>query len=333
MRVHITGVAGFLGSSLAKEFIKQGYQVSGNDNLTSGYKDNIPNKVKFSLVDCCDLKEMKRILKDVDIVYHCAAYPYEGLSVFSPSIVTNSIFQATSTVLSAFIQNNCKRFVFCSSMARYGMNQVPFTEDMEPRPQDPYAVAKVASEELIKLMSRVHNFEYVIAVPHNIYGPHQIYTDPFRNVVGIFMNRMMQGKQPIIYGDGTQKRCFSYIKDDLIPLMKLATEEHIVGEIINIGPDEEFVSINELATIIANILDFDLHPIYLPDRPQEVKEASCSANKARRLLDYTTNYSLKQGCEEMIKWINQRGLEKFNYHMDVEIISNNTPKTWTDRLI
>jgi len=333
MNIHITGIAGFLGSQLSKEFIKKGYTVSGNDNLTSGYIDNIPKDVKFYNVDCCDLNAMSNILKNIDIVYHCAAYPYEGLSVFSPSIVTNSIFQATSSTLSSFIRNKCKRFVFCSSMARYGMNQVPFTEDMETRPQDPYAVSKVAAEELIKLMSRVHNFEYVIAIPHNIYGPNQIYTDPFRNVVGIFMNRMLQEKQPIIYGDGNQKRCFSYIKDDITPLMKLATDKNIVGETINIGPDEEFVSINELAKTIADILEFKLNPIYLPDRPQEVKEANCSADKARRLLNYKTNYSLEDGCKEMIDWINKRGLKPFNYHLDVEIINNNTPKTWTDRLI
>jgi len=334
MKIYITGVAGFLGSQLAEKFIKEGYEVYGNDNLTSGYKDNIPKNIKkFSNVDCCDLQKMKDELKNIDVVYHCAAYPYEGLSVFSPSVVTNSIFQSTSSVLSAFIQNKGKRFIYCSSMARYGMNQTPFTEDMQPRPQDPYAVAKVASEELIKLMSRVHNFEYVIAVPHNIYGPNQIYTDPYRNVVGIFMNRMLSGKQPIIYGDGTQRRCFSYIEDDLVPLMKLVTEKHIVGETINIGPDEEFVTINKLARTIADIIGMELKPISLPDRPQEVKEANCSADKARRLLNYETNYSLEEGCLNMIEWIKKRGIKPFNYHLDVEIINENTPKTWTKKLI
>lgn len=334
MKIYVTGVAGFLGSQLAKRFISMGHEVYGCDNLTSGYKDNIPKDlIKFSNVDCCDLKTMRKELKDIEILYHCAAYPYEGLSVFSPSVVTNSIFQATSTLLSSFIQNNGRRFVYCSSMARYGMNQVPFTEDMTPRPQDPYAVAKVASEELIKLMSRVHNFEYVIAVPHNIYGPNQIYTDPYRNVVGIFINRILQGKQPFIYGDGKQRRCFSYIEDDLVPLTKLAMENHIVGETINIGPDDEFVSINTLAQTISDIVSFDLNPIPMPDRPQEVREANCSADKARRLLNYKTKYSLKDGCKEMINWVNNRGPGDFNYHLDIEINNENTPKTWKEKLI
>lgn len=333
-KIFITGVAGFLGSRLADEFIEMGFDVYGNDNLTSGYRDNIPKNItKFYEMDCCDLKGMRKVLNGIDVVYHCAAYPYEGLSVFSPSVVTNSIFQATSTIVSALIHNECSKIVYTSSMARFGMNQTPFTEDMDVRPQDPYAVSKVASEELIKLMSRVHDFDYVIAVPHNIYGPNQIYTDPFRNVVGIFINRILQGKQPIIYGDGKQKRCFSYIRDDLPPLTKLATEERIVKETINIGPDKEFVTINELAQTISDIVGFDLNPIYLPDRPQEVRDANCNADKARRLLDYRTTYGLKEGCTEMIDWVEGRGTKPFDYHLDVEIINDKTPKTWTDRLI
>lgn len=333
-KILVTGVAGFLGGHLANKLSKQSYDVVGNDNLTSGYKDNVPQSIEFHDTDCRNLEEMKRVTRDVDLIYHCAAYPYEGLSVFSPSVVTDSVFQATSATLSAFISNKGKRFINFSSMARYGMNQVPFTEDMQPRPQDPYAVAKVAAEELVKLMSHVHDFEYVIAVPHNIYGPGQIYDDPFRNVAGIFINRMLQGKQPIIYGDGSQKRCLSYIEDDIEPLMKLVTQNNIVGETINIGPDEEFVTINHLAETIADIIGFDLKPEYHPERPQEVREANCSANKARRLLDFETRYSLREGLSRMIDWVKERGVRDFRYnHLAVEIENDKTPQTWTKRLI
>jgi UDP-glucose 4-epimerase len=333
-KILVTGVAGFLGSHLARRLLEQGYDVAGNDTLASGYSDNVPIKVKFSNTDCRDLEGMKKITREVDAVYHCAAYPYEGVSVFSPSVVTDSVFQATCATLTAFISNKGKRFITCSSMARYGMNQTPFTEDMEPRPQDPYAVAKVAAEQLIKLMSHVHDFEYVIAVPHNIFGPGQIYNDPFRNVAAIFANRMLQGKQPIIYGDGSQKRCLSYIEDDIVPLLKLLTQDNIVGETINIGPDEEFITINGLARTIADIIGFDLKPEYYPERPQEVKEANCSANKARRLLGFETKYPLRKGLEETINWINQRGVLDFRYgHLELEIQNAKTPKTWTDKLI
>lgn len=332
-RIFITGVAGFLGSHLADAMAKLGHDVIGCDNLTSGYRDNVPKEIEFHVADCTDLKRMRAISEGVHIAFHCAAYPYEGLSVFSPSIVNNSIYQATSTVLSAFIHNRGRRFIFLSSMARYGMNQIPFTEDMQPRPQDPYAISKVATEELIKLMAKAHDFEYVIAVPHNIIGPRQKYNDPFRNVAAIFINRMLLGKQPIIYGDGKQRRCFSFVEDCIMSLKRLAVQKNIANEIINIGPDEEFVTIYELAKAIAGILDFDLHPIYFTDRPQEVREANCSANKARRLLDYKTEYTLRRGLEEMINWIRKRGPRPFDYHLELEIINEKTPKTWTEKLM
>lgn len=332
-RILVTGAAGFLGSHLAEAMVAAGHDVVGCDNLVGGYRDNVPAGCDFRQADCADLKAMQAMTKGVDVVYHCAAFPYEGLSVFSPSVVNYSIYQATSSVLSAFIQNRGRRFVFLSSMARYGSNGTPFREDMAPRPQDPYALSKVASEDLIKLMAKVHGFEPVIAVPHNIIGPRQKYDDPFRNVAAIFVNRMLQGKQPIIYGDGAQKRCFSFVQDCINPLLRMLDAPNVVGEVINIGPDEEFVTIKELAQTIADSLGFKLDPIYLPDRPQEVKEANCSSDKARRLLGYRTSYTLKRGLDEMIAWIKGRGAKPFDYYLEVEIVNSMTPRSWTERLM
>jgi len=332
-RVFVTGIAGFLGSHIADDCIKKGNLVSGCDNLIGGYRKNVPNDAEFQEADCTDLETVSLLLQNVETVYHCAAYPHEGLSVFSPSLITKSVYQSTATVLSAFVQNRGRRFIFLSSMARYGTNTVPFTEDMRPNPQDPYGVAKVASEELVKLMARIHGFECVIAVPHNIIGPRQKYDDPFRNVASIFINRMLRSKQPIIYGDGGQRRCFSFVADCIDSLRKMAVQDNVVGETINIGPDEEFITINKLAEILAELLEFDLNPVYYPDRPQEVKEAFCSADKARRLLGYETQYSLEGGLREMIDWIRERGPRPFNYHLDIEIMNEKTPKTWMEKLI
>lgn len=332
-RIFITGVAGFLGSHLADEFLDRGYEVAGNDTLVGGYRSNVPTGTEFHQIDCNDIEEMKEAMEDVDIVYHTAALAYEGLSVFAPSRINKSIYQATSATLSAAADVGIDRFIYCSSMSRYGENETPFTEDMEPRPQDPYAVSKVAAEQMVELMADVHEFEYIIAVPHNIIGPRQKYDDPFRNVAAIFINRMLQGKQPIIYGDGTQKRCFSFIQDDVRPLRKLASYNNVVGEVINIGPDQEFITINQLAETIADIIDFDLDPLYKPERPQEVKLANCSADKARRLLDYETEYTLRDGLREMITWIEAEGPKEFEYHLELEIVNEKTPETWTNQLI
>ncbi|WP_049911027.1 NAD-dependent epimerase/dehydratase family protein [Halorubrum coriense] len=331
--VFVTGIAGFLGSHLADAFIEAGHTVAGNDNFSGGYESNVPEEAELHEIDCKDVWKMKEAVAGADVVYHTAALAYEGLSVFSPARVNQSIYQSTTATLAAAADAGVERFVFCSSMSRYGENETPFTEDMEPQPQDPYAVSKVAAEEMVQLMADVHGFEHVIAVPHNIIGPRQRYDDPFRNVAAIFINRMLQGKQPIIYGDGEQKRCFTFIQDNVRPLQKLGHYDDVTGEVINIGPDDEFVSINQLAETIADILDFDLDPIYKRERPQEVRLANCSADKARELLDYETEYTLRQGLEEMIEWMKARGAKEFDYHIECEIVNEQTPETWTNELI
>ncbi len=332
-KIFITGIAGFLGSHLADRLIKEGYTVFGCDNLLGGYYDNVPEDVDFKQVDCKYLNTMKNALKNIDIVYHTAATPHEGLSVFSPHLITQNIFMITASVATAAISNKVKRFVNCSSMARYGTQKTtPFTEDMIPKPQDPYGIAKVASEQLLNNLASVHGMEVVHAVPHNIIGPRQKYDDPFRNVVSIMINLMLQGRQPFIYGDGLQTRCFSFVDDDIDCLLKLGFQDNVVGEIINIGPDEEFVTIKELAEIIAELLNFKLEPIYMKDRPQEVKDATCSADKARKLLGYETKVTLREGIKKMIEYIKERGPRKFKYHLDIEIINDKTPKTWKEQL-
>ncbi len=331
-KIFITGIAGFLGSHLADAFLTAGHEVSGCDNLLGGYRDNIPERAKFYEYDCGNLRLMKQATAGAEIIYHCAATAYEGLSVFSPDMVCRNVYQNSVAMISAAISNKVKRFVYCSSMARYGEQRVPFTEDMTPMPEDPYGIAKYAAELTLVNLAKTHKMEYVIAVPHNIIGPRQKYDDPFRNVASIMINMMLQDHQPIIYGDGEQKRCFSFVQDCIFSLKKMAVENNILGEVINIGPDEEFISINQLYQTLARLLDFQKKPIYMPGRPCEVKLASCSAEKARRLLGYKTQYSLEQGLREMIEYIKKRGVKPFEYHIDLEIINEKTPKTWRERL-
>ena len=333
MKVFITGIAGFLGSHIADAMVYLGHEVVGNDTLIGGYRDNVPKSATFYQVDCNDLDAMKSIMQGVDIVYHTACTAYEGLSVFSPKLVCENTYLNTVSTATAAIHNKVKRFVHCSSMARYGTQEVvPFTEDMICKPQDPYGIAKFGVEQQLRCLSEVHGMELVIAVPHNIIGPRQKYDDPFRNVASIMINLMLQGRQPIIYGDGNQKRCFSFVQDDIDCLVKLAFQDNVVGEVINIGPDEEFITINHLALTIAKLLDFDLNPTYMTGRPQEVKFATCSANKARKLLGYRTKYTLEEGLSEMIEYIKDRGVKEFEYHLPVELLTDKTPKTWAEKL-
>src|SRR5450759_687760 len=333
MKVFISGVAGFLGSHLADAHIQAGDQVAGCDNMIGGDLQNLPEGIEFEETDCGDVDRMKPLLAGVDLVYHCGAIATECLSVFSPAIIAKHVYANTAGLLAAAASKKVKRFVYCSSMARYGDGNPPLHEDQPAAPVDPYGIAKYAGELLVENVSRTHGMEYVIAVPHNIIGPRQKYDDPYRNVVSIMINRMLQGKQPIIYGDGEQQRSFSFVQDCVDPLLEMGTQKGLSREIINIGPDDEVTTINELARILAEILSFDLQPIYVPDRPQEVRNATCSADKARKLLGYETKVSLRDGLLSMVKWIREHGPKPFEYHLPIEIDSPLLPDTWRDRLL
>jgi len=334
MHIFITGIAGFLGSNLADFYISKGFKVSGCDNLIGGSLENIDqNKVNFFKGNCEDLDFMTRVMKGSDIVCHAAAYAHEGLSSFSPTLICNNNVTGSTSVFTAAIINKLKRIVYCSSMARYGNNQTPYTENQFPSPVDPYGVAKVASENILKILSTTHNIEYNIAVPHNIIGPKQKYNDPFRNVASIMINLMLQNKRPIIYGDGEQKRTFSDIEDCNFCLDKLLTDPKISSEVVNIGPDEEYITINNLYEILSNKLGFNQKPIFVEDRPNEVKYATCSADKARRVLNYSTTVSLDRSLDKLIEYIKKKGPKSFDYNYKIEINNKNTPKTWTKKLI
>lgn len=329
MNVFITGVAGFLGSHLAEAFQNSGARVSGIDNLLGGAPENVPAGVDFRVADCNDRQAYADMLGEGRVVYHCAALAHEGLSVFSPHLISTHGINATAGVISAAIAAGAARIVYCSSMARYGSNPAPFTEDQEPRPEDPYAISKVAGEQMLRTLCDAHGVEFNIAVPHNIIGPRQCYDDPYRNVASIMINRMLRGLQPVVYGDGLQRRCFSLV-DDVVPsLVRLGFDPAIRSEVFNLGPDEEVVTILDLAREIADLLDFDLHPIFMPARPLEVRDAFCSSDKARRVLDYRTTRRLRDGLAGMIEWIRASGPREFRYGYEIEIRTPRTPETWS----
>lgn len=333
MKVFITGVAGFLGSHVAQRFINLGWDVAGIDNLTGGREANVPDGVDFTVADCLHRESYVDLLHGTDLLYHCACTAYDGLSLFSPAYVYRNTAQATVEVASVAAAAKVTRFVHCSSMARYGSAPAPFHESQTPEPVNPYGLAKHASELIIKNIFDTHGGEYSIAVPHNIIGPRQRYDDPYRNVASIMANRMLRGLQPVIYGDGSHTRCFSFIDDVIYCLEQMGTSPAVVGETINIGPDEETVTILQLAEAIADLMNFELDPIFMPDRPLEVKVATCSAEKARRILGYETRTSLREGLRSIIDWIDSQGPTDFSYDLDIEIVTESTPRTWLDKLL
>jgi len=332
MHIFITGVAGFLGSNLADYYLSKNFKVSGNDNLVGGDLENIDKRINFHQINCEDLEGMTNAMKGVDIVCHAAAYAHEGLSSFSPTLICSNNVTGSTSVFTAAIKNKVKRIVFCSSMARYGNIPTPFKESDTVNPVDPYGVSKVAAENILKILSNTHGIEYNIAVPHNIIGPKQKYNDPYRNVASIMTNLILQNRQPIIYGDGKQKRSFSDVDDCIFCLDKMMFDEKIQSEIINIGPDEDFITINELYEIISNKMKFNKGALYKPDRPNEVKYANCSSDKARQLLNFKTSVNLDKSLDKLIDFITAKGPANFEYNYDLEIVSDKAPETWSKKL-
>lgn len=334
MKIWITGICGFLGSHLAEALLAAGHEVDGNDNLICGDKANIPKKLSYTYTDCCNFEALSAFMKAFkpDVVVHCAATAHEGLSSFSPSFITKNIYEASVSTFSAALAASVKRIVYMSSMSRYGhggpYGQPPFTEEMISSPVDPYGIAKVAAEETLKILCKTHGIKYSIAIPHNILGIRQRSCDPYRNVAAIMINRCKQGKPPIIYGDGNQKRCFSPIAD-CIPSILRMIDGAADGEVVNIGPDSGEITIKELAQKIRNLTGFYEQPLYVLARPNEVKDAYCSSYKARKLLGYESKQSLDDCLKEMVDYIEPM---PFVYDFPIEI-KNGCPRTWVEELM
>jgi len=330
MKVHVTGACGLLGSHLARRWVELGAIVTGSDNLSGGYRDNLPESIQLAVVDCCDLEAMTIAAEGVEVVYHCAAAAHDGLSVFSPLHVTRSIFVQTVAVATACARNRVRRLITCSSMARYGAIPAPFCEEHTPVPETPYGAAKLAAERQVALIAKLHGFEHVVAVPHSVVGPGQRYDDPFRNVVAIMANRCLQGRPPLVYGDGAQTRCFTHVDDAIAPMVAMA-DAPVDGEVFNVGPDEEVVSLGELARMVMRAAGLRGEPRFVSARPAEVAHADCSADKARRLLGYRTTKTLRETVDELVGWIQARGPRPFIYNEPIEIVDDRVPRAWVEQ--
>jgi UDP-glucose 4-epimerase len=361
LKVWVTGVAGFLGGHLARAMAFDGHEVWGNDNLVGGSLENLPKEVGFVPTDCRYQREMRHQFDMVkpEVLFHCAATAHEGLSTFSPAHICDNVFQASVATFSAAIAAGLKRIVFTSSMARYGKGgnliiedpveynlwrtpgrtpmifsplSPPFNEAEPAIPVDPYGISKMAAEQVLKVLCDTHGVQHRIAVPHNIIGVGQCYTDPFRNVVSIFLNRLKQGKPGIIYGYGTQKRCFSPVQDIIPCLMKLGTDDKLAnGGVWNLGPDNGEITIAELYAKCCDAVGVHLDPVHAAARPNEVHAAYCTATKARAELGFESRVGLEACLAEMAAAIPAGG-KPFNYtNHPLEIITDRMPAVWKER--
>ncbi len=326
-RILVTGGGGFIGSHLVDRLIKNGHKVSIIDDLSGGKKDNVNSKAQFYLCDLRDVKKTDKIIGKIqpEIVFHLAANAAENKAQFSPIDITSRNWNTFINTLVSSLKNGMKRIVFTSSIAVYGAGQTPFKETDRPEPEDLYGVSKYAIEETLKILSKVHQFEYVITRPHNVYGPRQNMNDPYRNVVTIFMNALMKNKPYYIYGDGEQRRCFSYI-DDVVEALFKAGFGNFHGMTFNIGADRDY-SINQLSEIIQKVSKKNIDPIFINERPQEVKIAIAEHTLAKKYLKYKDKTALKAGIKLTWEYAKKLGPQEYKFDK-VELNNPLLPKNW-----
>lgn len=323
-RIIVTGGAGLIGSHLVDRLLELKHDVAVIDDLSGGGTAYVP--FHFYKADCRNAMHIDEIFKEIkpEIVYHLAANAAENKAQFSPIDITSRNYDAFIKVLTPFIKYGGKRFIFTSSIAVYGSLQTPFKEDDTPEPEDLYGVSKLAAEQSLRIMSKMHGFEYVIARPHNVYGPRQNMRDPYRNVVTIWMNSILK-KEPVpIYGDGEQTRCFSYVDDVVDALYKCGFLD-VSGKTFNIGSNEVY-SLNDLFSELRRVTFSDITKQYLGTR-SEVKNAVADHTLSKKLLNYQDTTSMLEGLAMTWAWCRKEGAQDPIY-TNIEIPSDKLPSNW-----
>ena len=328
-RVLVTGAAGFIGSHVASHLLKRGMRVVALDDLSGGFEDHVPAGVEFVRGSINDVDLVNRLFAEhrFEYVFHLAAYAAEGLSHFIKRFnYTNNLLGSVNLINAAVNTGTVKCFVFTSSIAVYGRNQLPMTEDTVPQPEDPYGIAKYAVELDLKEAHEIFGLNHVIFRPHNVYGANQNLGDRYRTVIGIFMNQIMQGQPMTIFGDGTQTRAFSYI-DDVAPVIAASIERPAsYNQVFNVGADQPY-SVAELAKVVAKAMGVPPQINHLEAR-NEVVHAYSAHEKAHKVFgDLIKNVSLETGVNQMAVWAKKTGARQGQAFKGIEV-RKNLPASW-----
>lgn len=326
----VTGGAGFIGAHVVRELLAANEQVVVLDDLSGGFRDNVPAEATFVQGSILDHKLVNELFEkySFDHVYHLAAYAAEGLSHFIKRFNYQNNLVGSVNLLNASVNNNVKCFVFTSSIAVYGAAQLPMKEDMIPQPEDSYGISKYAVEQELKCCHEMFGLNYVIFRPHNVYGEYQNIGDRYRNVIGIFMNQIMQGKPLTIFGDGTQSRAFSYVKDISWILASAPKNPKAFGQVFNVGADTAY-SVNELAEEVCRVFGVGPNIQHL-DARNEVLHAYSSHEKVRQYFGEKTSYTLREGIARMAEWAKAHGPRKSSEFGEIEI-ERNLPPSWAKK--
>lgn len=325
----VTGGAGFIGAHVTNELIKLGHTVIVLDDLSGGFEENVNSKAVFvqgSITDHLLLSELFEKYQ-FDYVYHLAAYAAEGLSHFIKRFnYTNNLIGSVN-LINESVKHKVKCFVFTSSIAVYGDVKPPVHEEMIPMPEDPYGIAKYAVEMDLKTTHEMFGLNYIVFRPHNVYGEYQNIGDRYRNVVGIFMNQLMQKKPLTVFGNGDQTRAFSYIADVAPYIANSVNVKGAYNKVFNIGADKEY-TVKELSLATMEAMGIEGEIRYLPAR-QEVLHAHSDHEKAKEVFNIHSATSLPEGLEKMAKWAQSAGVRKSQRFKEIEI-TEKLPPVWLE---
>ncbi len=301
----VTGGAGFIGSNIAAALVKQGEEVRVLDNLSTGKRENIAgweDDIWLVEQDITDLEAIRPAFEGVDYVLHQAALPSVPRSVEDPIATTQANVNGTLNVLLAARDAGVERVVYASSSSVYGQNpDLPKHESMRPEPISPYAASKLAGETYTAAFYEVYGLETVSLRYFNVFGPHQDPESQYAAVLPIFVSRMLDGKPPMIFGDGEQSRDFSYVANVVYANLCAAQAEGAAGQVFNIACGQRS-TLNQLVEYLNEILGTDFEPEYASERPGDVRHSLADISAARGVLGYEPQVDFREGLDLAAQW-------------------------------